>query len=42
MGFCLLNNVAIAAKMAIKEYGIKRVLIFDWDGNFIMSAKLQN
>lgn len=25
MGFCLFNNVAIAAKMAIEEYGVKRL-----------------
>ncbi|MGK5594619.1 MAG: histone deacetylase family protein [Parachlamydiaceae bacterium] len=31
MGFCLLNNVAIAAKYAINHYGLDRVLIVDWD-----------
>ncbi len=31
MGFCLFNNVAIAAKYALKTYKIKRVLIIDWD-----------
>ena len=31
MGFCLFNNVAIAAEMAIRELGIERVLIVDWD-----------
>ncbi|XP_003382755.1 PREDICTED: histone deacetylase 6-like [Amphimedon queenslandica] len=31
MGFCFFNNVAIAAKMAIEEYGVKRILIIDWD-----------
>ena len=31
MGFCLLNNVAIAAKHAIKNHGLDRVLIVDWD-----------
>lgn len=31
MGFCLLNNVAIAAKMATAEFDLNRVLIVDWD-----------
>lgn len=30
-GFCLLNNVAIAAAHAIEERGVARVLIVDWD-----------
>ncbi|HTU86356.1 MAG TPA: histone deacetylase [Solirubrobacteraceae bacterium] len=31
MGFCLFNNVAIAAELAIHELGVQRVLILDWD-----------
>jgi acetoin utilization deacetylase AcuC-like enzyme len=31
MGFCLFNNVAIAARYAQKKYGIARALIVDWD-----------
>jgi acetoin utilization deacetylase AcuC-like enzyme len=31
MGFCFLNNAAIAAQHAIDEYGAERVAIFDWD-----------
>jgi acetoin utilization deacetylase AcuC-like enzyme len=31
MGFCLFDNVAIAAELAIRELGIERVLVFDWD-----------
>nr|XP_020480994.1 histone deacetylase 10 [Monopterus albus] len=30
-GFCVFNNVAIAAKYAKQKYGVKRVLIVDWD-----------
>jgi acetoin utilization deacetylase AcuC-like enzyme len=31
MGFCLFNNVAIAAAKAFTEYGLHRVAIIDWD-----------
>jgi acetoin utilization deacetylase AcuC-like enzyme len=31
MGFCLFNNVAIAAELATRELGPERVLILDWD-----------
>jgi acetoin utilization deacetylase AcuC-like enzyme len=31
MGFCLFNNVAIAADYAIEKKGLNRVFIFDWD-----------
>ena len=31
MGFCLLNNVAIAAQHALDACGAQRVMIFDWD-----------
>lgn len=30
-GFCLFNNVAVAAAFALSELGLKRVLIVDWD-----------
>jgi acetoin utilization deacetylase AcuC-like enzyme len=31
MGFCLFDNVAIAAELAIRELGAERVFILDWD-----------
>ena len=31
MGFCLFNNVAVAAGYARKKLGMKRILIIDWD-----------
>ena len=31
MGFCIFNNIAIAARYAQRKYGVRRVLIADWD-----------
>ena len=31
LGFCIFNNVAIAAKHLQEKYGLKRILIIDWD-----------
>ena len=31
MGFCLFNNVAVAARHAIDSCGAERVLVLDWD-----------
>ena len=30
-GFCIFNNVAVAAKYAIETQGMERVMILDWD-----------
>lgn len=31
MGFCLFNNAAILARYLQKQYGLKKILILDWD-----------
>jgi acetoin utilization deacetylase AcuC-like enzyme len=31
MGFCLFDNVAVAAELAIRELGARRVFVLDWD-----------
>ncbi len=31
MGFCLFNNVAVAARYALDARGLERVMILDWD-----------
>ena len=31
MGFCFVNNVAVAAQYALEEYDVDRVAIVDWD-----------
>ncbi|MFO7953079.1 MAG: histone deacetylase [Bacillota bacterium] len=31
MGFCLFNNIAVAAAAAKRDYGLKRIAIVDWD-----------
>lgn len=31
MGFCLINNIAVAARQLIDTHGLERVLILDWD-----------
>ena len=31
MGFCLFNNMGIAARWAQREHGVERVAIVDWD-----------
>ena len=31
MGFCLYNNVAVAAHVALAEHQLDRVLVIDWD-----------
>ncbi|HJQ81387.1 MAG TPA: histone deacetylase [Lacipirellulaceae bacterium] len=31
MGFCLFNNIAVAAAVALEEHQLDRVLVVDWD-----------
>lgn len=31
MGFCLFNNVAVAARYLKQQHGFKRIMILDWD-----------
>ena len=31
LGFCIFNNVAVAAAYARQRYGVERVLVVDWD-----------
>ncbi len=31
MGFCLFNNVAVAAEYLMRKHGLERILIVDWD-----------
>jgi|NGEPerStandDraft_6_1074524.scaffolds.fasta_scaffold00545_2 acetoin utilization deacetylase AcuC-like enzyme len=31
MGFCLFNNIAVAAAYAVAELGLRRVFVLDWD-----------
>jgi len=43
-GFCVFNNVAIAAEYLVRKYGLKRILIADWDlhhGNGTQNAFYQ-
>jgi acetoin utilization deacetylase AcuC-like enzyme len=31
MGFCLFNNIAVAAAHALAQHGLERVMVIDWD-----------
>jgi acetoin utilization deacetylase AcuC-like enzyme len=31
MGFCLVNHVAVAARHAVREWGLRRILVVDYD-----------
>ncbi|HMK35257.1 MAG TPA: histone deacetylase [Desulfomonilaceae bacterium] len=39
-GFCIFNNLGVAARYALERYGLRRILIIDWDihhGNGLQS-----
>ena len=40
MGFCIFNNVAAAARAALRHWGAKRVAIFDWSPPLYPSLSL--
>jgi len=45
MGFCLFNNVAVAAKCALAEFGLERIAVIDFDvhhGNGTQEAFYDN
>ncbi len=45
MGFCLLNNIAVGASVALAEFDLARVMIVDWDvhhGNGTQSIFWEN
>lgn len=31
LGFCLFNNIAVAARHALKNHGLERIMVVDWD-----------
>jgi acetoin utilization deacetylase AcuC-like enzyme len=44
-GFCIFNNLGIAARCAVERYGFRRILIIDWDvhhGNGIQDLFYQD
>jgi histone deacetylase 6 len=34
MGFCFINNVAIATKYCLQHLGLRKIMIVDWDVHF--------
>ena len=34
MGFCVINNIGVAANYLISKYKYKRVAVLDWDCHF--------
>lgn len=39
MGFCLLNNVPVAAAVARSRLGVDRILIVDWDVHHVRQPR---
>jgi len=40
MGFCIFNNIAIAARVLQNKYGLNRIMIVDWDVHHGNSTQL--
>jgi len=40
MGFCFYNNTAVAARRALQEPGVHRVLLLDWDVHHGVAAEI--
>ena len=34
MGFCVINNIGVAANYLISKYKYKRIAVLDWDCHF--------
>src|SRR5712692_8920015 len=42
MGFCIFNNVAVAARHAVQAHGVQRVAIVDFDEHVLRASTIQH